>query len=142
MKIKDIMTAKPLTLTTDSTVKEAAELMQKNDIGAIPITNSENEKLMGIITDRDIILRCISKDFDTNTTTVKDIMTENVITVCPENSITESSRIMAKNKVRRLPVCENGKVVGMVSLGDISRSKLMFAETAAAFCDICENSAE
>ena len=142
MKIKDIMTAKPLTLTTDSTVKEAAELMQKNDIGAIPITNSENEKLMGIITDRDIILRCISKDFDTNTTTVKDIMTENVITVCPENSITESSRIMAKNKVRRLPVCENGKVVGMVSLGDISRSKLMFAETAAACCDICENSAE
>ncbi len=142
MKIKDIMTAKPLTLTTDSTVKEAAELMQKNDIGAIPITNSENEKLMGIITDRDIILRCISKDFDTSTTTVKDIMTENVITVCPENSITESSRIMAKNKVRRLPVCENGKVVGMVSLGDISRSKLMFAETAAAFCDICENSAE
>ena len=100
MKIKDIMTAKPLTLTTDSTVKEAAELMQKNDIGAIPITNSENEKLMGIITDRDIILRCISKDFDTNTTTVKDIMTENVITVCPENSITESSRIMAKNKVK------------------------------------------
>ena len=64
-------------------------------------------------------------------------MTPNAVTVCPENSVTESARIMAKNQIRRLPVCENGKVVGIVSLSDISRSKLMFAETAAAFCDIC-----
>lgn len=142
MKIKDIMTENPQVLTENSTVKNAADLMEKNDIGAIPVTDSENGTLKGIVTDRDIIVRCISKDLETNATEIKDIMTEKVIFVCPENSVTESSRLMAKNKVRRLPVCENGKVVGMVSLGDISRSKMMFAETASAFCDICGNDTE
>ena len=142
MKIKDIMTANPQVLTENSTVKNAADIMQKNEIGVIPVTDAESGSLKGIITDRDIILRCISKDLDANTTKVKEIMTEKVIFVCPENSVTESSRLMAKNKIRRLPVCENGKVVGMVSLGDVSRSKMMFAETASAFCDICGNDTE
>ena len=142
MKIKDIMTTHPHVLTETSTIKEAAELMYKNDIGAIPIIDTKHEKLKGIITDRDIIMRCISQNLDSNATEVKDIMTKDVISVCPENAVTESSRIMAKNKIRRLPVCENGKVVGMVSLGDISRSKKLFAETASAFCDICNEGSE
>lgn len=142
MKIKDIMTSNPQILSTDDTVQKAADIMKKSDIGAIPIGDSENGKIKGIVTDRDIILRCVSVGLDTNKTPIKDIMTENTVTVCPENSITEASRIMAKNKIRRLPVCENGKIVGIVSLGDISRSKLMFAETASAFCDICENQEE
>jgi len=142
LKIRDIMTPNPYTISTDSTVKNAADIMKKHDIGAIPIVDPENNRIKGIVTDRDIILRCLSNDLDIYTTKAEEIMTENAITVCPDNSITESSRIMAKNKVRRLPVCENGKVIGMVSLGDISRSKLMFAETASAFCDICENETE
>lgn len=142
MKIKDIMNTDPITVSENSTVKYAAELMTKNDIGAVPVTDSNSGRLKGILTDRDIILRCISKDLNTNTITAGDIMTTKTVTVCPDNSVTESARIMAKNQIRRLPVCENGKVVGIVSLGDISRSKLMFAETASAFCDICNGEDE
>lgn len=141
MKIKDIMNRNPITVSENSSVKDAAELMLKNDIGAVPVTDGKSGKIKGILTDRDIILRCVSKDLNTSAVSAGEIMTCNAVTVCPENSVTESARIMAKNQVRRLPVCENGKVVGIVSLGDLSRSKLMFAETASAFCDIC-NSAE
>lgn len=142
MKIKDIMNPNPITVSENSSVKDVAELMLKNDIGAVPVTDPESGKIKGILTDRDIILRCVSKDLNTNAVSAGDIMTGNAVTVCPENSVTESARIMAKNQVRRLPVCENGKVVGIVSLGDISRSKLMFAETASAFCDICNGTEE
>ncbi|MBQ6809596.1 MAG: CBS domain-containing protein [Clostridia bacterium] len=138
MKIQDIMQKNPITVTEKDSVISAAELMQKNDVGAIPVTD-KNGTLKGIITDRDIILRCVSKNLNPQTTLAADIMTKNVLSVCPENSVTESSRIMAKNQIRRLPVCKNRRLVGIVSLGDISRSKLMFAETASAFCDICEN---
>ena len=142
MKIKDIMSPNPISVTKDSSIKSAAELMRKNDIGAVPVVDSESGKIKGILTDRDIITRCVSKDLNTNTVTAAEIMTSKVITVCPENSVTESARIMAKNQIRRLPVCESGKVVGMVSLSDISRSKIMFAETASAFCDICNGADE
>lgn len=141
MKINDIMSRNPITVPEIATVKETAELMRKNDIGAIPVTDG-NGKISGIVTDRDIILRCVSQDLNTKAVTAGDIMTRNAVTVCPENSVTESARIMAKKQIRRLPVCENGKIVGMVSLGDISRSKLMFAETASAFCDICNGAEE
>ena len=116
MKIKDIMNKTPISVKTDFPIKNTAELMMKNDIGAVPVVDPESGKIKGILTDRDIILRCVSKDLNTNAVTAGDIMTPNAVTVCPENSVTESARIMAKNQIRRLPVCENGKVVGIVSL--------------------------
>lgn len=139
MNVKDIMNQEVFSVNEDVNIQEAARIMAKKNIGSITVTDSTTNILCGIITDRDIITRCIGKNLDPNKTSVGDIMTKNIVTVCPQNSVTESARIMAKNKIRRLPICENGNLVGIITLGDISRSKLMFAETAAAFCDICTN---
>lgn len=139
MNVKDIMNKEVFSVSKNTTVQEAAKIMTEKNIGSITITDSKTKILYGIITDRDIITRCIGKNLDPYKTSVGDIMTKNTIRVDPRNSVTESARIMAKNKIRRLPVCEHGKIVGIISLGDISRSKLMFAETASAFCDICED---
>lgn len=137
MKIGSIMTEAPVTVSKEQTVTEAAILMGSRGIGAIPVT--DNGILCGIVTDRDIVLRCLSRRMPPDSTQIKKIMTADPVFVSPENSVTESSRLMAKHKIRRLPVCRDGHPVGIVSIGDISRSKLMFAETAAAFCDICRD---
>lgn len=140
MNIKNIMNKEVFSVSENVKVQEAAKIMTEKNVGSITVTDSKTNKLYGIITDRDIITRCLGKNLDPGKTSVGDIMTTNIIYVNPRNSVTESARIMAKNKIRRLPVCEHGKIVGIISLGDISRSKLMFAETASAFCDICEDS--
>lgn len=142
MNIKNIMTPNPITVSKNTTIKTTAMLMRKHNIGAIPVTENYSSRLLGIVTDRDIVTRCVSRNLNAETTFVENIMTSGTITVLPENSVTESSRIMAKNKIRRLPVVTNGEVIGIVSIGDISRSKLMFAETASAFCDICSDDRE
>lgn len=137
MKIKDIMSTGVKSVSTESTVNEAAKLMKEENIGFIPVV--EGNILRGVITDRDIILRCVAEKSDYNKLTAKEIMSEKPVYISPEHSVTEAARLMAREQVRRLPVCEEGKVVGVLSLGDISRSKSYFSETAAAFCDISGN---
>lgn len=137
MKVRNIMNSRPVTAEASDSAEKAALLMSEHGIGAIPVTDGKDGKIVGIITDRDIILRCVAEKKNTVSTPISEIMSEGAVTVSPEHSLTEAARIMAKEQIRRLPVCENGKVVGIVSLGDISRAGGMFAETASAFCDIC-----
>ena len=130
---RDIYTASE----SDSVSDVAAEMAKKN-IGFVPVTDSSGA-VSGIITDRDIVLRCVAGVNDSSKITAGEIMTSGAVSISGENSPIEAARLMAKNQVRRLPVTENGKVVGVLSLGDLSRRETMFAETAAAFCDICED---
>ncbi len=122
MKVKDCMCGDVYTCTPDTTVNQVAKIMCDNHIGCVPICDEHN-CVVGILTDRDIILRTVACDKDAQTTKVSDIMTSNT-TCCDCNTdITEASKIMGDEQVRRIPVTENGKIIGILTLGDLAKNK-------------------
>lgn len=118
MILKDIMTSDIASLNQISTVQDAALLMAKYNVGAIPVC--DNNKVIGIVTDRDIALRSVAEGNDSTKCTVGDIMTKDIITGTPSMNVHEAAKIMSDKQIRRIPVVENNNLVGMVSLGDIS----------------------
>jgi CBS domain-containing protein len=122
MKVSEIMTREVETVTPDTTLQEAAKLMARVDAGALPIL--ENDRLSGIITDRDIAVRAVGEGRDPATTKVRDIMSAQVRHVAEDDNVEEIADLMAELQVRRLPVVNRERrVVGIVSLGDIAREK-------------------
>ncbi len=118
MKIREIMTTEVASARPDSTLQEIAAMMRDEDVGVVPIL--ESGELTGIVTDRDIIVRCIAEGKDPGEVTAADAITEGLETVSPDTDVREASRIMAERQIRRLPVVEDGSLLGMVSLGDIA----------------------
>lgn len=118
MKIREIMTAEIATAAPDATLDELAGMMRDHDTGVIPIV--ENDELQGVITDRDIVVRCIAAGKEPADTTAEEILSEDPETIEPDADVEEASKLMASRQVRRLPVVEDGRLVGMVSLGDIA----------------------
>ncbi len=138
MKVKDVMTRSITTIEPDATIKDAASIMQQYNIGSIPVV--DNNGLVGIVTDRDIVVRNIASDQDPFSTPVRNIMTSQVTTVTPEEDVKSISEIMSKRQVRRLPVVENQNLVGMVSLGDIATTGKSNMEASEALCEISKPS--
>lgn len=132
MKVKDVMTKNVACISPQSTVIEAARLMQKHNIGVIPVCDAT--RMVGIVTDRDIVVRNIANGTGVDKE-VRDIMTSDVKTVTKDMDVEDATDIMSASQVRRLPVVENNKVVGMVSIGDIAtisnRSSRQAGETLA-----------
>lgn len=118
MKIKDIMTDKVAYVNPQTPLVEVAQLMQKHDVGAVPVC--EGQKVMGVVTDRDIVVRNVAHGKDPHSTPVRDVMTTDVRSISPEMSLNQAAEIMADQQIRRLPVIENDHLVGMVSLGDLA----------------------
>jgi len=118
MKVRDIMTPNPRTAEPDTTLEEIATLMKEEDVGAIPVM--EDGRVAGVVTDRDIVLRCIAEGKDPTECAAEDIMSEGVKTIAPDADVDEAADLMAEAQVRRLAVVQNGKLVGMLSLGDIA----------------------
>jgi CBS domain-containing protein len=118
MRVREIMTKDVATATLDSTVEDVATMMKEDDIGAIPVL--DDGELAGIVTDRDIVIRCIAEGKDPAETTVEDILTEELHTIEPDADVDEAARIMADRQIRRIPVVEEGELIGVVSLGDIA----------------------
>ena len=119
MNVKDIMSSKPITVSPEENAAVAARLLSRHNIGALPVCN-RNGMLKGMLTDRDIVLRCIAADEDPRNVKVSEIMTRRVISVNGDDSVEAASDLMAKEQIRRLPVQEEGRVVGMLSLGDLA----------------------
>lgn len=117
MKVSEIMTSNVDMCTVDTPIQEVAAHMQKLDVGSIPIT--DNGKLVGIITDRDIVTRGVAAQLSLDTP-VSQILSTHLITGSPDMDIEEAADLMAKNQVRRLPIVESERLVGIVSLGDIA----------------------
>lgn len=133
MKVKDIMTQNVTFIKPSTPLQEAANLMRDMDVGALPV--GENDRLVGIITDRDIVVRALAKNPDIRTTTVEQAMSPHCLYCYENESLEDLSKNMAKNQVRRLPVLNNDKrLVGIVSLGDLSckGSKETVAEALTA----------
>ena len=139
MLVKDIMTTNMVVMGPERTVMDAARLMQKHNIGSIPVTDPSGN-IAGIITDRDIVVRCLTQNLNPTSTTVNSIMTVNVITCTPETDITSAVKTMSEKKIRRLPVMMAGKVAGIISLGDLATNVFINNEATQALSDISEPS--
>lgn len=118
MKVRDVMTKSVVTVSPDTTIKEVAELMQKHNVGAIPVVDQNG--IAGIVTDRDLVVRNIASGKDPFSTPVRDVMTSQVATVRPDEDLHSVTKIMSSRQIRRLPVVEDRQLIGMVSLGDIA----------------------
>ena len=135
MTVRRVMSSNVVYLTPDDTVSRAAKLMARHNIGILPVC-SKDGRLRGVVTDRDIAMRCVAFGNPAEETTLREIMTRGSVTVSPEDDITHATEIMSKEKVRRLPVLENGKLSGMLSLSDIALREPLKSEVAKTFADI------
>jgi CBS domain-containing protein len=118
-RIREVMTPGPETIQAGRPVAEAAKLMKAADAGMIPVMN--NGDLLGTVTDRDIALRLVAEGKDAQATTVGEIATTDVITIEADRDLSEALQLMAKHQVRRLPVIESGKLIGVVAQADVAR---------------------
>jgi len=118
MKVREIMTKEVGTATLDSTIEDVAAMMKEEDVGAIPVV--DDGELAGIVTDRDIVIRCIAEGKAPADTTVEEILTEELHTIEPEADVEDAAQVMSERQIRRLPVVDGGELVGVISLGDIA----------------------
>ncbi|MCI8411638.1 MAG: CBS domain-containing protein [Clostridia bacterium] len=119
MKVKDCMCNDVCCVKPETKIQEVAKLMSQNHIGCIPVCDNNN-CICGIITDRDVLLRCVACEKDTNQTPVSDIMTCNVCTCTESDELSNAESKMSQNQIRRLPVCnEKNEVVGILTMGNL-----------------------
>ena len=138
MQVRDLMSQGVVSITPGESAALAARLLSRHNVGSLPVCG-EDGRLRGIVTDRDIVLRCVAAEEDPSKVPVRDIMSRNCAVVSPNDDAREASRMMAAAQVRRLPVTEEGKVVGMVSLGDLAVSQAYDMEASKARADISDN---
>ena len=138
MVVRDLMNPSVVTVEPGSSAALAARLLSRHNVGAVPVCGPDR-RLRGMVTDRDIVLRCVAAEEDPAQTPVRDIMTRRCTAVAPGDDCREATRLMAQEQVRRLPVVEGGRLVGMISLADLARSRRMDMEAAQALCEISEN---
>jgi CBS domain-containing protein len=116
--VKDAMTSDVKTAAPSQSLTDAAMLMKQEDVGAIPVV--DGERLVGVVTDRDIVIRGIADGSDPHAIKVGDIASRDVVTVRPDDDLDEALRLMAQHQVRRLPVVEDGRLVGVVATADVA----------------------
>lgn len=138
MKVKDIMSERLITVSPDENLAVAARLLSRYNIGALPVCGKDG-KLRGMVTDRDIVLRCVATEDDPNSMKVSEIMTRRVISVRADEPIEVATGFMSQKQIRRIPVEEDGKLVGMVSLADIAKNPRYSTEAAEALSEISVN---
>lgn len=119
MKVKDCMCNEVLWATPNNTVQDCANMMCNQHVGCIPVCD-DSKKIVGLVTDRDIILRCIACNKDPKNTPISDIMTCNPCCCTPDTDIIEVENLMSQNQVKRIPIVENNKIVGILTLGDLA----------------------
>ncbi len=134
MKVEALMSKRLFALPDTATAEAAAKLMTKEQIGLLPILHKGS--LAGVVTDRDLITRCIGSGRPMGETRLSEIMTKPVVCAAPEETVMEASRKMANHRVRRLPVCRGDQVVGVLSVSDLARRADTGFEAAMAISEI------
>ena len=138
MQVKDLMTSGVVSVEPGASAALAARLISRHNVGALPVCGPGG-RLRGMVTDRDIVLRCVAPEEDPAQTPVRDIMTRCCASVGPEEDCRTAALLMSKQQVRRLPVVENGRVVGMLSLSDLARTRTLEPAAARALSGISNN---
>lgn len=136
MKLQEVMTKETFSCKPDDSIQEIAKAMKEHDIGSLPIV--DNDKVIGIVTDRDIVLEAIAEN--KTDATAKDIMTDNPITGTPDMDIEDASITMAEYQIRRLPIVDNDQLVGYVAIGDLAVKDETDEEAGEALSEISEES--
>jgi CBS domain-containing protein len=134
--LKEIMTKDVETCTLLDNVYEVAVKMKEYNVGSIPIV--DGDKIVGVITDRDIVTRCIAEKHPASSK-VEDIMSKELITIAPDSDAAQAAQLMADKQIRRLPVVEGGRLVGVVSLGDFAIRESLEAQASIALEEISES---
>jgi CBS domain-containing protein len=135
LKIKDIMTTDVKSVSPNDSISQAALLMEQLNVGSVPVV--DNNKVVGIVTDRDIALRNVARGQNPNQK-VSDVMTTNVTSAPPDMDVHSAADIMASNQIRRLPVVDNGNLVGIVAIGDLAVEDIFENEAGEALHDISQ----
>lgn len=135
MFVRDLMNSSVISITPQESAALAARLLSRHDLGSLPVCRQDGT-ILGIVTDRDIVTRCVAAGEDPSRVPVQDIMSLQPITISPGDDVRSAARQMAVAQIRRLPVVEDGSLVGMVSLGDLARNHRCDTEAAEALCDI------
>jgi CBS domain-containing protein len=117
--IRELMSGDPCSIDADKSVAYAAKMMRDEDVGLAPIV--EGDRLVGTLTDRDIAIRVVAEGRDPESTTAREVASTDVITIDPQGELDEALRLMAQHQVRRLPVVEGGRLVGIVAQADVAR---------------------
>ncbi|MCR6111245.1 CBS domain-containing protein [Bacillus sp. A301a_S52] len=133
--LRDIMTSNVDTCTPNDNVYEVAMKMKQDHVGAIPIC--ENDKLIGMITDRDIVVRGVAEKRPISTS-VQEVMSDHLFTATPDMDVQEAAKLMAEKQIRRLPIIEGQKLIGIVSLGDLAVHTSTEHQAAIALTEISE----
>lgn len=137
MRVKDLMATSVTSVRPDTSLEQVAKQMKQENIGAVPVCNDRGE-IMGIITDRDIVIRSVSNQ--NGPKTAKDIMTKTLVAADPNMDTHQAALLMAKYQVRRLPVLENNQIVGMLAMADIARKPIYVDEAGDALSAISKQS--
>lgn len=116
--VRHAMTSSPQTIKPDMTAADAAGLMRSEDIGVLPVC--EDDRLVGLVTDRDLVIRVVAERKDPTEVKVGDVLTKSPVTVTPDMKLSEARELMEENKVRRLPVMKGDELVGILSMGDLA----------------------
>ena len=138
MKVRELMTTPAIRISADESVEVAARTLAHYNIGALPVCGSDG-RVCGLVTDRDLVTRCLASGKMPVHTKIRDVMTGNVVSGRPDMEAGAAAHLMGRQQVRRLPVVENGKLCGMVSLGDLANRDESSMDAADALGDICSN---
>lgn len=137
MTIRDAMTAPAVRIHPKETVWVAARMLERENIGALPVCGSDG-RLCGVVTDRDIVTRCLAAGRSPGTTAVEEIMTTAVVSARPDMDLELAAGLMGRRQIRRLPVTENGRLCGMLSLGDLAVKPECSLDAGDALTEISE----
>ena len=138
MKLKDIMSQNVITIHPQESVAVAARLLANHNIGALPVCGSDG-KVCGMLTDRDLVTRCIAANRSPEQTKVQDVMTGRIVSARSNMDVAVAAYLMGREQVRRLPVIDDGKLCGMISVGDMAGKEESSYEAAEALEGICSN---
>ena len=138
MQVRELMNKSVVAITPEESAALAARLLSRHDLGSLPVC-AQNGALLGIVTDRDIVTRCVAAGEDPSRVPVQDIMSRAPVTIAPGDDVRDAARQMAAGQIRRLPVVEDGAVVGMVSLGDLARCHVCDMEAGRALSEISDH---
>ncbi|MCW4047638.1 MAG: CBS domain-containing protein [Candidatus Bathyarchaeota archaeon] len=134
LKVEDVMTREIITIDENATVKEAAEIMNQNDISCL--IASRNGRAIGIITERDLLKRVIVEAKNAKKTKVAEIMSTPLEVITPDTSLEEAVRVMFEKKIKKLPVIEKKQIIGLVSLTDIARCQPAIMKILKSFANV------
>ena len=135
MKLRDIMTNPVIRIHPDESVAVAARTLAHYNIGILPVCGGDG-RLCGLVTDRDLVTRCIASGRSPASTPVREVMTAHVVAAPPDMDTSAAAGLMGREQVRRLPVLENGRLCGMVSLGDLAVKEETVFDATDALADI------